>query len=214
MAADGLRATLLVPNRGKTVIPFSQMSPTDAAYVQDWRKANPKAPLIDPERLAPWPAEVLAESIDVKMTGEDAAASHFTYESAHFVIECDLKLPVAVVGDIAAVFEATRAALISLPLGLHLGNESRKYPVSMLYNPADVRRGIPRPEAESKHLLRGHPRENLAGEVQNYARKLGLTLKIEPVTLPPLPHLRAQNENFLLPSVNSSPYCAALHKRI
>lgn len=355
VAADGLRATLLVPNRGKTVIPFSQMSPTDAAYVQDWRKTNPKAPLIDPERLAPWPAEASTESIDVKMISEDAAASHFTYESAHFVIESDLKLPVAVVRDIAAVFEATRAALIALPLGLHLGNESRKYPVLMLSNPVDygraggnagsggtyvawtrqmlillpnlgikpgtnglgldfqrnifvlkhevthlilgrwqdflpmwlsegfseciaatpytrgrysfqgldaamhdyvlkwrtnpnqrelqfippaqlmaldsdqwnagvaaqsaypyynsaallayyflhgdgkgdgaglaaffddIRRGIPRSEAESKHLLRGRTRESLAGEVQNYARKLGLTLKIEPVAQTPLP---------------------------
>lgn len=140
VAADGLRATLLVPNRGKTVIPFAQMSPADAAFVQDWRKTNPKAPLIDPERLAPWPAEALAENIDVKMTGDDAAASHFTYESTHFTIESDLKLPVAVVRDIAAVFEATRAALIALPLGLHLGNESRKYPVLMLSNPTDYGR--------------------------------------------------------------------------
>ncbi|HSI14796.1 MAG TPA: hypothetical protein VK961_22275 [Chthoniobacter sp.] len=140
IAADGLRATLLVPNRGKTVIPFAQMNPADAAYVQDWRKANPKAPLIDPERLAPWPAEALAESLDVKMTGDDAAASHFTYESAHFTIESDLKLPVAVVRDIAAVFEATRAALIALPLGLHLGHESRKYPVLMFSIPGDYGR--------------------------------------------------------------------------
>jgi hypothetical protein len=140
IAADGLRATLLVPNRGKTVIPFAQMIPADAAYAQDWRKANPKAPLIDPERMAPWPAEALAESIDVKMTGDEAAASHFTYESAHFVIESDLKLPVAVVRDIAAVFEATRSAIIALPLGLHLGHESRKYPVVMLSNPTDYGR--------------------------------------------------------------------------
>ncbi|MDR3405348.1 MAG: hypothetical protein P4L99_22835 [Chthoniobacter sp.] len=137
VAADGLRATLLVPGRGKTVIPFFQMSPADAAYVQEWRKANPKAPLIDPERLAPWPAEAVAESIDVQMTGDDAATSHYTYESAHFVIESDLKLPVPVVREIAAVFEATRAALIALPLGLHLGHESRKYPVIMLSNVVD-----------------------------------------------------------------------------
>jgi hypothetical protein len=140
VAADGLRATLLVPGRGKTVIPFFQMSPADAAYVQDWRNANPKAPLIDPERLAPWPAEAVAESIDVQMTKEDAAASHYTYESAHFIIESDLKLPVAVVREIAAVFEATRAALIALPLGLHLGHESRKYPVVMLSNVMDYGR--------------------------------------------------------------------------
>jgi hypothetical protein len=129
-----------VPGRGKTVIPFFQMNAADAAYVQDWRKGNPKAPLIDPERLAPWPTEAVAESIEVQMTGEDAAASHYTYQSAHFDIESDLKLPVAVVREIAAVFEATRAAVIALPLGLHLGHESRKYPVVMLSNPVEYGR--------------------------------------------------------------------------
>ena len=137
IAADGLRATLLVPDRGKTVIPFALMSAEDAAYVQDWRKANPKAPLIDPERLAPWPSAAAAESIDVRMTGDDAASSHYIYESAHFIIESDLKLPVAVVREITAVFEATREALIAIPLGLHLGHESRKYSVLMLSNAND-----------------------------------------------------------------------------
>jgi hypothetical protein len=131
LAADGLRATLSVPGRGKTVIPFAQMSAADAAYVQKWREDNPRAPLIDPERLAPWPSQAVAESIEVQMTGEDAAAARWQYESPHFAIESDLKLPVPVVREIAAVFEGTRAAIIALPLGLHLGHESRKYPVRM-----------------------------------------------------------------------------------
>ena len=135
VAADGLRATLLVPGRGKTVIPFARMSPGDAAYVHEWREKNPDAPLIDPERLAPWPAEAVAESIDVKMTGEDVAASHWRYESAHFVIYSDTKLPVPVVREFAAVFEATRAAVIALPLGLAFGGESpKKFPVVMYSN--------------------------------------------------------------------------------
>jgi len=137
VAADGLRATLLVPGRGKTVIPFAQMSAADAAYVQKWREDNPQAPLVDPERMPPWPAEAVAESIDVQMTGEDTAASRWHYESAHFAIESDLKLPVPAVREIAAVFEATRAAIIALPLGLHLGHETHKYPVAMLSNVMD-----------------------------------------------------------------------------
>jgi hypothetical protein len=137
VAADGLRATLSVPGRGKTVIPFARMSPADVAFVHDWRGKNPKAPLIDPERMAPWPVEAMAPSIDVQMTGEDAVASRWRYESAHFAVVSDLKLPVAVVREIAAVFEATRAALIALPLGLHLDDETSKYPVVMLSNPVD-----------------------------------------------------------------------------
>jgi len=137
IAADGLRATLLVPGRGKTVIPFAQMSPADAAYVHEWRARNPEAPLVDPERLAAWPGWAAAESLEVRMTSEDAAASRWHYESAHFSVDSDLKLPVSVVGDFTAVFEATRAALIALPLGLHLGDETQKYRVLMLSSALD-----------------------------------------------------------------------------
>jgi len=137
IAADGLRATLSVPGRGKTVIPFARMSAADIDYVHEWRKKNPDAPLVDPERLAPWPAEAVAESIDVKMTAEDAAASRWQYESAHFAIESDTKLPVPVVREFAAVFEATRAAVVAMPLGLAYGGESRKFPVVMLSNLVD-----------------------------------------------------------------------------
>jgi hypothetical protein len=137
VAADGLRATLLVSGRGKTVIPFTQLSAADAAYVQQWREENPKALLVDPVRLPPWPTDAVAESIDVQMTGEDRAASRWRYESAHFAVESDLKLPVPVVREMAAVFEATRTAIIALPLGLHLGHETHKYPVAMLSNVID-----------------------------------------------------------------------------
>ena len=131
LAADGLRATLLVPGRGKAVVPFAMLSPEDVRYIQQWRAQNRRAPLIDPERIAPWPSEAVAESLDVRAVEEDAAASKFAYESAHFAVESDLKLPVPVVRDITAVFEATRAALIALPLGLLRGEEDEKYAVAM-----------------------------------------------------------------------------------
>jgi hypothetical protein len=44
----------------------------------------------------------------------------------------------------------------------------------------DIRHGMPIEEAEPKHLLRGRTRESLAGEVQAYGRKLGVTVKFEP----------------------------------
>ena len=131
LAADGLRATLLVRGRGKAVVPFALLSAEDVRYIRAWRAKNRRAPLIDPERLASWPAEAVAENLDVRAVGEDAATSKFSYESAHFAVESDLKLPVPVVRDITAVFEATRAALIALPLGLARGEEDGKYPVAM-----------------------------------------------------------------------------------
>jgi len=131
VAADGLRATLLVAGRGKTVVPFALLSAADVAYVREWRARNRRAPLIDPERIAPWPAEAVAENVEVRVVAEDAAGSKFSYESAHFAVESDLKLPVPVVRDIVTVFEATRAALIALPLGLLRGEEEEKYAVAM-----------------------------------------------------------------------------------
>ncbi|MCE9609781.1 MAG: hypothetical protein K8R23_06185 [Chthoniobacter sp.] len=131
VAADGLRATLLVPGRGKTVVPFALLSPADVAYVREWRARNRRAPLIDPERIAPWPAEAVVENVEVRVVAEDTAGGRYSYESAHFTVESDLKLPVPVVRDIVTVFEATRAALIALPLGLLRGEEEEKYAVAM-----------------------------------------------------------------------------------
>jgi hypothetical protein len=131
IAADGLHAVLLVPGRGKAVVPFAQLSPADVQFIHEWRARNRNAPLIDPERMAPWPAQAVAENTEVRVTGEDAAASRYRYESAHFAITSDMKLPVSVVREIAASLEATRAAVIALPLGLHLGTDVEKYPVSM-----------------------------------------------------------------------------------
>ena len=137
LAADGMRATLLVPGRGKAVVPFALMSAEDVRYIRQWRTQNRRAPLIDPERVAPWPAVAVAENLEVRVVAEDAAAAKFSYESAHFTVESDLKLPVPVVRDIAAVFEATRAALIALPLGLVRGEEEEKHPVAMFSTAAD-----------------------------------------------------------------------------
>ena len=51
LAADGMRATLLVPGRGKAVVPFARLSPEDVRYIREWRMQNRRAPLIDPEKI-------------------------------------------------------------------------------------------------------------------------------------------------------------------
>lgn len=73
-----------------------------------------------------WPPHAVAGSIDVR-----AATERFTWESAHFKLRSDIALPLGVVRDLAAVFEATRAVLIALPLGLHSGDAQRRYPVRL-----------------------------------------------------------------------------------
>jgi len=131
VANDALRVTLAMPGRGKAVVPFAQLSAEDVAFVGAWRQQHRDAPMVDPEKLAPWPAEAVAADIEVRLVSEDAGARVFLYEGAHFVVQSDVKLPVGVVRDLNAVFEATRAALIALPLGLHVGSEKKKYAVCL-----------------------------------------------------------------------------------
>ncbi len=77
----------------------------------------------------PWPAEAVAENFDVRVLSEDRATGATTYQSPHFQMASDVKLPVSVVRDLAAVFEATRVAVRSLPLGLDAAPEPPMYRV-------------------------------------------------------------------------------------
>ncbi len=126
-AADGLRATFSQPKKPAVVVPLARLVPADGVIVRDWRR-DWRRPLIVPSRLAPWPAQAVAPAGDV-ITGEHAGV--FTCESANFRITSDLKLPPVVANDIAKVLEATRAALIAMPLGLHAGGERERYAVAM-----------------------------------------------------------------------------------
>ena len=77
----------------------------------------------------PWPAEAVAENFDVRILSEDRATGATTYASPHFQMASDVKLPVSVVRDLAAVFEATRVAVRTLPLGLEAAPEPAVYQV-------------------------------------------------------------------------------------
>lgn len=129
LAADGLRATFGTGSQ-KVVVGLSDLGPQDAEKVRSWRAGDFRAPLVDPAKLAPWPAQAAPEPVEVKLISEDAGT--FTYESAHFRMISDVKLPASAVREIATVFEATRAVLIAIPLGLHAGGEREKYPVLLL----------------------------------------------------------------------------------
>lgn len=80
----------------------------------------------EPALVPSWPAQVAA-SVTVQVVEENAAARRFEWESTHFRVGADLRLPLGVVRDLVAVFEATREALIAVPLGLQLGGEREKF---------------------------------------------------------------------------------------
>ncbi len=128
-AADGLRATFAPEEKPAFVVAISQLAQADAGFIGNWR-ADWHRPLILPARLAPWPASAAAPAGEVRFRGEDAGI--FNYESANFRIASEVQLPAGAVGDLAKVFEATRAALIAMPLGLHAGGERASYDVSLL----------------------------------------------------------------------------------
>jgi hypothetical protein len=82
------------------------------------------------QTLRPWPAEAVAESYEVRVTGAT------NYASPHFVIESEIKLPLGVVRDLAAVFEATRVAVRTVPLGFGAAPEPPHYRVRLLQSAA------------------------------------------------------------------------------
>ena len=83
----------------------------------------------DAQNPRPWPAEAVAENFDVRVLSEDRATGATTYQSPHFQMASDVRLPVSAVRDLAAVFEATRVAVRSIPLGLDAAPEPPMYRV-------------------------------------------------------------------------------------
>ena len=126
VACDAVRVTLDVTGRGKVVVPLASLSPADGEFARRWRLETRNAPLIDPTCLAPWPGQAIAEAVEVRAVETNAAARRFAWESAHYYIHSDLALPLGIVRDLAAVFEATREVILAVPLGLHAGGERAK----------------------------------------------------------------------------------------
>lgn len=128
VAADGLRATFNRGEKTPVVVPLLLLTDDDARTIRGWREDR-RHPLVLPQRLAKWPKQAAAPVREARFTGEEDGV--FLYQSPHFVIESDLKLPASAVNDIATVLEATRAVLIAIPLGFHGGGESDRYRVHL-----------------------------------------------------------------------------------
>lgn len=132
-AVDGLRATFTRTDMPPVVIPFGRLAEEDMAVIRDWRRDRRK-PLVLPEAIAAWPKHATAPRGGTRSLG--AEDGRFIYQSENFHISSDLDLPRDAVDDIATVFEATRAALIAIPLGFHAGGESGRYRVHLFRDEA------------------------------------------------------------------------------
>lgn len=118
VACDDVRVTLRVEDNSKKVFPLSHLSDADRVFISQWRSENPQTPWIDPECMPAWPRTVGGGVVKVRRESLTDDKTGFAYRSPHFEIRADMDLPLSVVGDITSVFEATRIAVRTLPLGL------------------------------------------------------------------------------------------------
>jgi hypothetical protein len=137
VACDARRVTLDIAGRGKSVVPLAALSATDVEFARRWRAENRSAPLIDTGCLPPWPSHAAAEAGALQVSEEQGEPPSFAWNSAHFRIEADTRLPLGIVRDLVAVFEGTREVILAAPLGLHAGNERSKYRVRLFADPND-----------------------------------------------------------------------------
>lgn len=137
VAADGLRATFTADGKTPAVVPLADLTEESRAAVRKWR-ADWFKPMVLPARLPAWPAEAKAPVGDPEiLTNPDGV---FECRTPHFLIRSELKLPPYVAADIARALEATRAALIAVPLGLHAGGERGRYEVRFFRDAASYAR--------------------------------------------------------------------------
>lgn len=131
VAADGLRATFTVSGKPPAVIPLHDLTDESREAVRKWR-ADWIKPLVLPAKLGPWPAEAKAPAAEPAFKATQDG--HFEYRSRHFLVRSDLKLPPYAAADITRVLEATRSAMIALPIGLQAGGERGLYQIHLFGN--------------------------------------------------------------------------------
>lgn len=118
LAFDNVRATLqLDDSRVISVTPRS-LSSGDQTFLAEWRKDNTDGSWVDPRNMPAWPIRSGTGRAKVIAVQNKANNSRFIYHSANFAITSDVSLPLNTVADMATAFEATRRAVLDLPLGL------------------------------------------------------------------------------------------------
>ncbi|MFT5467750.1 MAG: hypothetical protein ACI8UO_002857 [Verrucomicrobiales bacterium] len=119
VVASDLNWFTIVNEEGKKgAIQIKQLGDDDQAWLKKWREENRDAPWIDPERPPPWPQTLGAGLAEVEKVEQSPESRVFVYRSANFELQSDVKLPDRFSREVASIFEATRTAVKTLPLGL------------------------------------------------------------------------------------------------
>jgi len=118
LAYDRVRATIELDGERIVFLSPGMLSQKDRQFLNHWRTADPAAPWIDPANLPPWPKVTGTGKVEVAMVENAPEADRFVYHSPNFEIVADVQLPLGTISEMATAFEATRATLLSLPLGL------------------------------------------------------------------------------------------------
>ena len=118
LAYDNIRATLQLDDGRVVFVSPQSLSGEDQQHLAQWRKDHPDAAWITPTHMPPWPRRAGIGPAKVVAVTADAAKSRYVYHSANFAIKSDASLPLNTIADMATSFEATRDAMLRVPLGL------------------------------------------------------------------------------------------------
>ena len=168
LAFDNIRASLKLDDGRIVFVAPQSLSEGDQSHLVQWRQDNEEGAWIVPAHMPPWPVRGGTGPVKVVAVSSDAAKSRHLYHSANFAIKSDVSLPLNTVADMATAFEATRDAMLRLPLGIaakpllprkyrnpklfYYGPDGRVYRRQFLQQPE------PEPEAEDKDIHPVHKR--------------------------------------------------------
>jgi len=162
VAFDTIHVTLKQADGRKLTVPAASLSELDRKWLLEWRKENPDAPWIDPESMPVWPEVAGTGPVTVKVISSDPEKSEFIWRSQHYEFQSDIKIPLSALSHIATICEATRDAVLRLPLGL------RAVPKNSWTRRAERSRMIRRFDLD-------HMRVKLYRSPETYARGGGVT---------------------------------------
>jgi hypothetical protein len=118
LAYDKVRATLKLGDGRVVFVSPQSLSANDQQHLEQWRKDHPEGAWINATHMPPWPNRAGTGPVKVAAVSTDPAQSRYIYHSPNFAIKSDVSLPLNTIADMATSFEATREAMLRLPLGL------------------------------------------------------------------------------------------------
>lgn len=142
---DASEDSVLVERHGDGMrfeISLARLSEADRAFVAGQQVDLPEAETARPSNTFPegglqWPDRVRAPDFEVEIIREDNDADVYIYRTDHFEFISDVKLARKVVRDFAEIFEATLAAIQSMPLQWNIRIPEKRFQTELFKSKSD-----------------------------------------------------------------------------